>query len=278
MCNVNKGIDPEKTLMKRIERRFMKGIMEYGLIEDGDRILVGLSGGKDSLALTELLARRSQVWKPRFEVAAAYISITNMGYQSDVEWLAGFCKELKIPFYVRESSFDLSTDKRKSPCFLCSWNRRKALFTLAHELKCNKIALGHHMEDILQTLLMNLTFQGTFSTMPPKLLMRKFQMTLIRPLCLVHEDDLMELSALRKWPHQIKNCPYENLSGRTQIKSILKQLEQLNPEARYSMWGAMSNVQKELLPQKAEIESTKDILKSNTDDDRNQEPSVGTTN
>lgn len=277
MCNVNKGIDPEKTLMKRIERRFMKGIMEYGLIEDGDRILVGLSGGKDSLALTELLARRSQVWKPRFEVAAAYISITNMGYQSDVEWLAGFCKELKIPFYVRESSFDLSTDKRKSPCFLCSWNRRKALFTLAHELKCNKIALGHHMEDILQTLLMNLTFQGTFSTMPPKLLMRKFQMTIIRPLCLVHEDDLMELSALRKWPHQIKNCPYENLSGRTQIKSILKQLEQLNPEARYSMWGAMSNVQKELLPQKAEIESTKDILKSNTDDDRNQEPSVGTT-
>ena len=277
MCNVNKGIDPEKTLMKRIERRFMKGIMEYGLIEDGDRILVGLSGGKDSLALTELLARRSQVWKPRFEVAAAYISITNMGYQSDVEWLAGFCKELKIPFYVRESSFDLSTDKRKSPCFLCSWNRRKALFTLAHELKCNKIALGHHMEDILQTLLMNLTFQGTFSTMPPKLLMRKFQMTLIRPLCLVHEDDLMELSALRTWPHQIKNCPYENLSGRTQIKSILKQLEQLNPEARYSMWGAMSNVQKELLPQKAEIESTKDILKSNTDDDRNQEPSVGTT-
>ena len=277
MCNVNKRIDPEKTLMKRIERRFMKGIMEYGLIEDGDRILVGLSGGKDSLALTELLARRSQVWKPRFEVAAAYISITNMGYQSNVEWLAGFCKELKIPFYVRESSFDLSTDKRKSPCFLCSWNRRKALFTLAHELKCNKIALGHHMEDILQTLLMNLTFQGTFSTMPPKLLMRKFQMTLIRPLCLVHEDDLMELSALRKWPHQIKNCPYENLSGRTQIKSILKQLEQLNPEARYSMWGAMSNVQKELLPQKAEIESTKDILKSNTDDDRNQEPSVGTT-
>lgn len=277
MCNVNNEISPEKTLMKRIERRFMKGIMEYGLIEDGDRILVGLSGGKDSLALTELLARRSQVWKPRFEVAAAYISITNMGYQSDVEWLAGFCKELKIPFYVRESSFDLSTDKRKSPCFLCSWNRRKALFTLAHELKCNKIALGHHMEDILQTLLMNLTFQGTFSTMPPKLLMRKFQMTLIRPLCLVHEDDLMELSALRKWPHQIKNCPYENLSGRTQIKSILKQLEQLNPEARYSMWGAMSNVQKELLPQKAEIESTKDILKSNTDDDRNQEPSVGTT-
>lgn len=269
MCNVNNEISLEKSLIKRIERRFMKGIMEYGLIEDGDRILVGLSGGKDSLALTELLARRSHVWKPRFEVAAAYVSITNMGYQSDVEWLRRFCGELKIPFYVRESSFDLSTDKRKSPCFLCSWNRRKALFSLAHELRCNKIALGHHMEDILQTLLMNLTFQGSFSTMPPKLLMRKFQMILIRPLCLVHENDLIELSALRKWPHQIKNCPYENLSGRTQIKNILNQLEQLNPEARYSMWGAMSNVQKELLPQKAEIESDKDILKSNTDDDRN---------
>ena len=240
----------EKALMARIERRFMKGVVEYGLIEDGDHILVGLSGGKDSLALTELLARRSRIWKPRFRVAAAYVGMTNIGYRSDVDWLARFCEGLEIPFYSLEAMFDASTDRRKSPCFLCSWNRRKALFTLAHDLQCNKIALGHHMEDILQTLLMNLTFQGAFSTMPPKLLMKKFRMTIIRPLCLVHEEDLAELARLRDWPRQEKNCPYENLSGRTHMKDILRRLEQLNPEARYSLWGAMTNIQKELLPQK----------------------------
>lgn len=239
----------EQKLMARIERRLMKGIVEYGLIEDGDRILIGVSGGKDSLALTELLARRSRIWKPRFEVVAAHVAMTNIGYQSDTDWLKHFCEDLNVPFYLREASFDASTDHRKSPCFLCSWNRRKTLFTLAHELGCQKIALGHHMDDILQTLLMNLTFQGAFSTMPPKLVMKKFNMTLIRPLCLVHENDLKELSQLRQWPNQKKMCPYENQSGRTDMKDIFRQLENLNPEARYSLWGAMSNVQQELLPQ-----------------------------
>lgn len=238
----------EEKLLSRIERRLMKGIVEYGLIEDGDRILVGLSGGKDSLGLTELLARRSHIWKPRFEVEAVHVAMTNIGYRSDTEWLKHFCEEWGIPFHVREASFDASTDRRKSPCFLCSWNRRKALFTLAHEIGCNKIALGHHMDDILQTLLMNLTFQGAFSTMPPKLVMRKFDMTIIRPLCLVHESDLNELASLRQWPRQVKVCPYETQSGRTDIKGIFHQLEQLNPEARYSLWGAMGNVQEELLP------------------------------
>ncbi len=249
---MNTASGEEKALMARIERRFMKGIVDYGLIEEDDHILVGLSGGKDSLALTELLARRSRIWKPRFRIAVAHIAITNVGYRSDVDWLERFCQGLGIPFYYRESSFDASTDKRKSPCFLCSWNRRKALFTLAHELGCNKIALGHHMDDILQTLLMNLTYQGAFSAMPPKLLMKKFQMTLIRPLCLVHEDDLKELGRLRAWPQQKKGCPYENLSGRTQMKEIFHRLEHLNPEARYSLWGAMGNIQEDLLPRKAE--------------------------
>ena len=146
--------------------------------------------------------------------------------------------------------FDPSTDTRKSPCFLCSWNRRKALFTVAKEHGCNKIALGHHMDDILQTLLMNITFQGAFSSMPPKLVMHKFDMTLIRPLCLVHEADLEELAALRGYRKQVKNCPYETASNRAQMKDVLRRLEELNPEARYSLWGSMTNVQEELLPSK----------------------------
>lgn len=175
----------DEKIMRRLEQRFNKGVVKYRLIEDGDKILIGLSGGKDSLALLELLARRSRILKPKFTVIAVHVGMTNIPYQSDLEYLKGYSEDLGVPFVHYETFFDPSTDTRKSPCFLCSWNRRKALFTVAKEQGCNKIALGHHMDDILETLLMNITFQGAFSTMPPKLVMRKFEMTIIRPMCLV---------------------------------------------------------------------------------------------
>lgn len=242
----------EDKLMRRFEKRFSKGVVQYGLIEEGDKILVGLSGGKDSLALLELLARRSRIYKPRFSVVAAHVVMTNIPYESDIEYLRRFAEELNVPFVHYETSFDLSSDTRKSPCFLCSWNRRKALFTVAKEHGCNKIALGHHMDDILETLLMNMTFQGAVSTMPPRLVMRKFDMTIIRPMCLVHESDLVELAVLRGYRKQIKNCPYEKDSFRSDIKRILHELEKLNPEARYSLWGSMNNIQTDLLPEEIE--------------------------
>ena len=238
----------EAKLMRRIEQRFMKGIVRYGLIEEGDKILVGLSGGKDSMALLELLARRSRIYKPRFSVVAVHVVMTNIAYESDMDYLRTYAEGLGVPFVRYETSFDPSTDNRKSPCFLCSWNRRKALFTVAKEQGCNKIALGHHMDDILETLLMNMTFQGAFSTMPPRLVMRKFDMTIIRPMCLVHESDLVEMAALRGYRKQIKNCPYEKDSHRSEMKDVLKRLEAMNPEARFSLWSSMNNVQADLLP------------------------------
>lgn len=238
----------EAKLMRRIEQRFMKGIVQYGLIEEGDKILVGLSGGKDSLALLELLARRSRIYKPRFSVVAVHVVMTNIAYESDMDYLRMYAEGLGVPFVRYETSFDPSTDNRKSPCFLCSWNRRKALFTVAKEQGCNKIALGHHMDDILETLLMNMTFQGAFSTMPPRLVMRKFDMTIIRPMCLVHESDLVEMAALRGYRKQIKNCPYEKDSHRSEMKDVLKRLEAMNPEVRFSLWSSMNNVQADLLP------------------------------
>lgn len=238
----------EAKLMRRIEQRFMKGIVQYGLIEEGDKILVGLSGGKDSLALLELLARRSRIYKPRFSVVAVHVVMTNIAYESDMDYLRTYAEGLGVPFVRYETSFDPSTDNRKSPCFLCSWNRRKALFTVAKEQGCNKIALGHHMDDILETLLMNMTFQGAFSTMPPRLVMRKFDMMIIRPMCLVHESDLVEMAALRGYRKQIKNCPYEKDSHRSEMKDVLKRLEAMNPEARFSLWSSMNNVQADLLP------------------------------
>ena len=240
----------DEKIMRRLEQRFNKGVVKYRLIEDGDKILIGLSGGKDSLALLELLARRSRILKPKFTVIAVHVGMTNIPYQSDLEYLKGYSEDLGVPFVHYETFFDPSTDTRKSPCFLCSWNRRKALFTVAKEQGCNKIALGHHMDDILETLLMNITYQGTFSSMPPRLVMKKFDMTIIRPMCLVHEADLVELAALHSYQKQVKNCPYESQSSRSDMKGILRQLEEMNPEARYSLWGSMTNVQEELLPDK----------------------------
>lgn len=238
----------EEKIIRRIEKRFSKGVVEYGLIGDEDKILVGLSGGKDSLALVELLAKRAKVFKPRFSITAVHVVMKNIPYQSDLEYLRQYVESWGVPFVVYETEFDASTDSRKSPCFLCSWNRRKALFTVAKELGCNKIALGHHMDDILETLLMNMTYQGAFSTMPPRLVMNKFDMTIIRPMCLVHEKDLTEMAQIRGYRKQVKNCPYESQSGRSTMKGILRQLEEMNPEARYSLWGSMTNVQKDLLP------------------------------
>lgn len=242
----------EQMLVRRIEKRMGRGMVQYGLIEDGDRILIGLSGGKDSLALVELLGKRARVFKPRFSVMAVHIVMENIAYESDMAYLQAHCEAHGVEFLRATTSFDPSTDNRKSPCFLCSWNRRKALFAVAKEHGCNKIALGHHMDDILETLLMNMTFQGAVSTMPPKLVMRKFDMTIIRPLCLVHEADLLELATLRGYRKQVKNCPYESGSSRSDMKAVLRSLEALNPEARYSLWSSMNNVQADMLPQVVE--------------------------
>lgn len=239
----------EERLVRRIEQRFGKGMVQYGLIADGDKILVGLSGGKDSLALVELLGRRARIHRPKFSVVAVHVVMENIPYQSDVKYLREFAARYDVPLLVKRTSFDLSTDHRKSPCFLCSWNRRKVLFETAKEEGCNKIALGHHMDDILETLLMNMTFQGSFSSMPPKLVMRKFDVTIIRPMCLVHEADLVELAHQHNYRKLMKNCPYESQSNRSEMKQVLHRLEEMNPEARYSLWGSMNNVQPELLPE-----------------------------
>lgn len=240
----------DEALLRHVEEKVKKAIYKYGLITDGDRILVGLSGGKDSLALVDLLGRRSRIYRPKFEVVVAHIMMSNIPYRSDLAYLRSRAEAYGLPFIVRETSFDPSTDTRKSPCFLCSWMRRKALFEIAKEEKCTKIALGHHQDDILETLLMNLIHQGAFGTMPPRLKMNKFDMEIIRPLCLVEEKELVRLAQWMEYPGQLKNCPYETASSRSQMKELLARMEAVNPEARYSLWGSMTNIQTEYLPKK----------------------------
>ncbi|MBO4370878.1 MAG: tRNA 2-thiocytidine biosynthesis protein TtcA [Paludibacteraceae bacterium] len=178
--------DNEKCL-RNLHQKAGKAMKDYGLVADGDRILIGLSGGKDSLALVEVLAQRSRIFKPRFEVVAAHISMENVPYTADIGYLSDYCRQWGVEFVHRTGKFDPDTDPNRGPCFLCAWNRRKLLFQTAAELHCNKVALGHHQDDILETLLMNLTFQGAFSTMPPLLKTDHLNVDIIRPLCLIRK-------------------------------------------------------------------------------------------
>ena len=230
---------PEQILEQRIWRHFSKGIKQYGLLGEGDRILIGLSGGKDSLALLEFMAKRARIYKPHIELEALHVRMSNIAYETDTSYLEAFAAQHGVQFTVRETGFDASTDTRKSPCFLCSWNRRKMLFETAKELQCNKIALGHHQDDILHTTLLNFSFQGQFSTMPARLSMRKFDMTIIRPFCMVRESDLSAWAEAQQYAKQKKLCPYEHDSHRTDMRRIFDEIERLNPESRHSMWNAL---------------------------------------
>ena len=247
-----------RRLEKRLNERFVKAMATYHLIEDDDRILVGLSGGKDSLLLLELLAKRARIQHPRFSVEALHVRMENIHYETDTSYLQQFCDDLGVPLHVRTTRFEVEHTavqqqssetaarlrKQKQPCFLCSWNRRKELFNLAQELGCNKIALGHHQDDILHTALMNLTFQGRFDSMPARLKMRKMPLTIIRPLCLIQEQDIKAFAEMRNYQKQTKCCPYETDSHRTDIKRLYDEMELMNPEARFSIWRALNAANK----------------------------------
>lgn len=232
-------------LQSRLTKRFHKACADYSLIEQGDHILIALSGGKDSLALVELLGRRAQIFVPRFKVTAIHVRVKERAYISDLAYLQSFCDEHRVPLIVRDTAINSlpyeGRDGEGSPCFLCSWYRRKVLFDAAQELGCNKIAFGHHKDDIVETLLMNLIFEGKFTTIYPKLQMDKMPLQLIRPLCLIEERDLTRYAALRGFVPQKQPCPFEKASARTDIKSLVSQLETLNPNVRDSLWGAITH-------------------------------------
>ena len=124
------------------------------------------------------------------------------------------------------------------------------MFDVAQELGCNKIAFGHHKDDLVETLLMNLIFQGSMSTIPPLLQMEKMPLQLIRPLCLIEEEEIAQYATLSGYEKQVKLCPLEKASSRAEVKQLIKQLETLNPDVRDSIWGAMENIKSDYLPRK----------------------------
>ena len=242
------------TLEERLWKTFNKALGQYQLIDEDDKILVGLSGGKDSLLLLDFLSRRSKIHVPHFCVEALHVRMENVHYESDTSYLQHFCDRLGVPLHIITTRFETAATTpiseaatvpggfpsgKKPACFLCSWQRRKQLFNLAQELGCTKIALGHHQDDLIHTALMNLSFHGHFSTMPVKLKLRKMPLTIIRPLCLCKEDDIRIFAEQQAYEKQVKLCPYERTTHRTTAADIFGQMERQNPEARYNIFHAL---------------------------------------
>ena len=248
-------------LEKRIRERFVKAFVTYHLLEDGDYVLVGLSGGKDSLCLLEMLGKRAKIDHPTFRVEAIHVRMENIRYETSTDYLQHFCDDLGVPLHIVTTSFEDNSQssihnsqssilnsqssilnsqlKSKPSCFLCSWHRRKQMFNLAQELGCNKIALGHHQDDLLHTCLMNQFYQGRFDTMPPLLRMKKMPLSIIRPLCLVEEADIRRYAELQGYEKQVKLCPYEHDTHRADMRLLFEQIQRQNPEARHSLWNAI---------------------------------------
>lgn len=233
---------------KKLTKLYLKAIKDYGVINNGDKILMGLSGGKDSLVLLHMLGKSLAFPKMNIEVVAVHISMNNIDYGVDLNYLKKLCRRYKVTFIHEQHSFEPSN--KKDVCFVCSWTRRKAMFEIAKKYNCNKIALGHHKDDILETLIMNMTFQGSVSAIPPTLKMDKFEQILIRPLCLMEEKDIVVWAKENNITKPVKLCPYEKQSKRIEARKVLEHMVQLSPNAKGSLWKSMENVMPEYLPKK----------------------------
>jgi tRNA 2-thiocytidine biosynthesis protein TtcA len=250
-CSVRATLDDAtEQLQTRLLRQVGQTISEYGLIEGGDKIMVCLSGGKDSYALLDLLLVLQRRAPVRFDLIAVNLDQKQPGFPAHV--LPEYLTSIGIPFHI-ETRDTYSIVKRLIPegqttCSLCSRLRRGHLYRIAVHLGVTKIALGHHRDDILETLLLNLLFTGKLKTMPPKLRSKNGRHLVIRPLAAVRESDLALYAERRGFP--IIPCDLcgsqENLRRR-EVKAFLRDWERRAPGSTDSMFAALSNVAPSLL-------------------------------
>lgn len=229
-----------------ISTRIGRAIADYKLIEDKDRILVAVSGGKDSLSMLKLLNERRR-WAPvSYELIAMHV---------ETDYHCAGCvhtKTLKKFFDENgiKSRFDrieIVDKKRGVSCFWCSWNRRKALFLAADELGCNKIAFGHHRDDIVETLLLNMLYHGEFSAMNPRQELFGGKIIIIRPLCYVEEDAIRKFAKESRFPSQMCRCPNSKVSKRRMVKDFLDEVEKDCSHVKRNVFKSISRINKEYI-------------------------------
>lgn len=232
-------------LENELARELGRCIADFKLIEEGDRVMVCMSGGKDSYTLLHLLERARKKAPIRFSLVAVHLDQGHPGYDGSplVRWLEDQGVEYRI---LREDTYSIVTEhipEGKTYCSLCSRLRRGVLYNAAQELGCTKIALGHHRDDAIETLLLNLMFTGSLKSMPPKLVSDDGRNVVIRPLLYVAEPKIAEFARLVGFP--ILPCDLcgsqENLM-RKQVKNLLATLEQTAPQVKESMLAALGNV------------------------------------
>lgn len=249
-----------------ISNRIGKAIADYNLIEDKDRILVAVSGGKDSMTLLKLLAERKK-WAPiNYELIAMHVETDfRCGGCVHTKKLKDFFDAIGVKSHfakirIREKGLEGKVGAGKGregkvrgkkgkgvSCFWCAWNRRKALFTAADRLGCTKIALGHHKDDIAETLLLNLLFQGEFAAMNPRQELFGGKIVIIRPLCYVEEENMRRFARESGFPSQVCRCPNADTSKRRMMKNFIKDTEKICPHVKTNIFRSISRVKKEYI-------------------------------
>lgn len=224
--------------MRKIMSLMRKLIEEQSLIEDGDKIAVGLSGGKDSLALMVALKEFQKFSDKKFELIAISVDLSNG--KMDYSVIADFCKQHEIDFHLEKSNvFEIVFDirKEKNPCSLCANMRRGILNTAAKNLGCNKVALAHHSDDLVETFLMSMFFEGRLYVMQPKSYLSRMDLTVIRPFLLVEENDIKNMTKNMPIIHNV--CPKNHFSERENAKNIIEKLNNLYPECKNKILNAL---------------------------------------
>ncbi len=240
----------KKKHINTVQQAFDKALKKHNLIENGDKILVGLSGGIDSLVLLDLLAIRKKYFDVDFELKAVHINIENIPYSIDSQYLNGFCEGRGVEFLGVDKEIEIDKSKiTTNPCFICSWNRRKLLFNYAKENNFNKLAMGHHKDDAVETFLMNLIYHGTISSLPVKLKMFDGRMDLIRPLMYLNKEQILKYAEIRGFEAKLKTCKFDNKTYRRKIIAVLEEMKQFHPQAANNIFKAMSNIYTEYLPE-----------------------------
>ncbi len=235
-----------KKFRKPIWTKFIRGIQEYDLIKDGDKIAVCLSGGKDSYLLAKLLQELQKHSHYNFELE--FIAMNPGFHDINYQMLVKGCKELGINVKIFDTQIFKVVEKiaKEYPCYMCARMRRGALYDYAQSLGCNKIALGHHFDDFIETTMINVLYGGKFNTMMPKLKAQNYEnMELIRPMVYIREADIRHF--INYTGVQAMNCGCVVAAGKTsskraEVKAMLAQLREINPEIDKSIFASGKNV------------------------------------
>ncbi len=227
-----------------IRKKMGRAIGDYRMIESGDRILLAVSGGKDSLCLTHMLRERQKYSPVKYELFPVHFDTNARNCRVIKKYFKEHDIEIRI---IKPPKERVLKNRKKNPCFNCSWERRKFLFRAAEELKCGKIALAHHLDDIIQTTLMNICMMGQISTMVPKLNIFSGRTQIIRPLAYVPEKAIVDYARLRGFPVMPVKCRHSARSNRAFMANIIDQVEERSKDVRKNIFYSLKRIKKDYL-------------------------------